>query len=332
MNQSSSSPLVSAIVVNYNGQRFLEKLFSSIQNQTYPHVEILCVDSGSTDTSVGFVRTRFPHIKLILSTNKGYGAGCNVGVKEALGQYVFFLNEDMYMDPEFIQQLVSNYQTIHQQDPTIGALACSHYHYEKKPRPSVLPGNLDIFSYPGPIKPPTNRGGFIPGSPFFMPRALFVQSGGFCPHIFLYNDDTDLSWRLLLMGHRQYSAPDVHIYHYDGASMPGFPPKKIYYFVYSTFICIFNNYSAPLIPVFFLLNLLYTVGAILPGLLIFSSNKLVYASAVGRAIYDFFRRVPVMFEFRRHVQSLRKISDWQFMANYLQLTPSLIATKSYKRL
>jgi hypothetical protein len=42
--------------------------------------------------------------------------------------------------------------------------------------------------------------------------------------------------------------------------------------------------------------------------------------------------MPAMFEFRRHVQALRKISDWQFISRYLQLTPSLLVARSYRRL
>lgn len=324
--------MVSAIVVNYNGKRWLPKLLSALQNQTYPEVEIIVVDSGSVDESVNFVRDHWPEVKLIPASNRGYGAACNDGARQARGEYVFFLNEDMYVDPEFVEELVASYLAIKKQDPKIGALACSQYHWDRTPRPPIRPGKVDIFSYPGPVKPPGRRGGFIPGSPFFIPRALFLESGGFCPHIFLYNDDTDLSWRLVLMGYRQYAAPQVIIYHYDAASMPGMPPKKIYYYVYSTLICIFNNYSAPWLPVFLVLNLFYTMLAILPGLLIFTNDRSAYTRAVVRGIYDFTKKVPAMLEWRRQVQRRRVISDRQFLTHYVRIVPSLLASRAYRRL
>lgn len=324
--------LISAIVVNHNGERFLEKSLSSLVQQTYQPCEVLCVDSGSTDNSVAYVRGRFPTVRLIQSSNRGFGAACNLGVGHARGEYVFFLNEDMHVPPTFVADLYQAYRECHARDPMIGALGCSQSRYDGQIAFTVWPGKLDPFGYPGPVRPPQERGGFIPGCPFFIRRALFVKSGGFCEHLFLYGDDTDLSWRLILMGYHQYSAPDIHLRHFDAASVPGFPPRKIYFFVYSTLVGIYNNYSALLMPWFIGLSAAYTLVVILPGLLILTRDKLAYGGAVLRALADFMRSVARLQTCRRRAQQQRVMSDVAFLRAYVQLTPSLWATRAYRRL
>jgi len=68
-------PLVSIIVVNFNGRRFLEKCFSSIMSQTYPSLELIFVDNGSKDGSVELVEKHFPGVKIIANgDNFGFAA------------------------------------------------------------------------------------------------------------------------------------------------------------------------------------------------------------------------------------------------------------------
>lgn len=325
-------PLISIIVVNYNGERFLEKSFSSLRRQTHQPCEVIFVDSGSQDNSVAFTRTHFPEVQVIASSNRGFGAACNLGAHHASGKYVLFLNEDIHVPPTYVEELFNAYTAIHQRDKHIGALTSSHDAYDGSRKPDIRPGKIDPFGYPEPIRGSDEYAAFIPGCPFFMPRELFIKSGGFCEHIFLYNDDTDLSWRLALMGYHQYSAPHVRLYHWDAASMPGFPPQKIYYFVYSTLVCIFNNYSIVSLPFFLGLNLLYTIFAIQLGLLIFSKGNFEYSRAIFRGIADFFRKAPLMIPFRRRVQQMRVINDVEFISQYMHFRPSLLAARSHRKL
>lgn len=332
MPKTDANPLISVIVVNYNGRRFLEKAITSLKHQTYQSLEIILVDSGSADDSVSYARQNFPNVHIIPSTNRGFGAACNLGVRQAHGHYVFFLNEDMHVPSTFVSGLFTRYQQLKARDPQIGALACSQNRYEGGPAFTVWPGKLDPFGYPGPVRPPHERGGFIPGCPFFIDRALFLKSGGFCEHLFLYGDDTDLSWRLLLMGYHHYSAPDIHLYHFDAASLPGFPPRKIYFFVYATLVGIYNNYSAPVMPFFLGLSAGYALVVIVPGLLIFTSAKMAYGKTVLRALADFVRSMPRLATCRHRTQQQRILSDVAFIRTYVQLAPSLLATRSYRRL
>ncbi len=324
--------MISVIVVNYNGKRFLEKLFTSLRAQTYAAKEIICVDNASKDDSVDFIKTRFPEVRVIQAENKGYGTACNYGAREAQGQYVVFLNEDMHFHPDFLADMVTRYQEMKKKDPAIGALACTESKYDTTANSEVFPGTIDMFGFMAPNHGHNIQGAFIPGCPFFIARDLFLTSGGFCEHIFLYGDDTDLSWRLTIMGKHNYSAPDIHLYHYEGGSMEGFPPRKIFYLIFGTLVPIFNNYSTAFLLFFLPLNLVFTVGIIAPALLVLTRGNIRYPYAVLSAVVAFFRKVPRMYSFRSRVQNLRKIGDAEFLHRHFSWIPALIVSKGYKRL
>lgn len=325
-------PRISVIIVNHNGQRFLERACQSLRAQTYANHEVLCVDTASTDDSVSFVKTRFPEVRVIEAENRGFGTACNLGARSATGTYVMFLNEDMHVPPQFLEQLLQTYSTVREEYPNLGALGCTEDAYDGTRRPDVYPGKVDIFGFVAPNRRCARTGAFIPGCPFFIRRDLFLESGGFCEQIFLYGDDTDLSWRLILQGKMNATAPEIRLYHYEGASMEGFPPRKIRALLLATMIALFNNYSFPVLCVFLPLNLLAALTMVQAGLLLFTRGDLRYNAAAFGAIADFAHMVPALVPFRRRVQQMRVISDFAFLRRHMTLIPSLLVTRSYRRL
>lgn len=293
------------------------------------------MDSGSEDDSVSYLREKYPEVSVVRRENRGFGAACNQGALKATGIFVMFLNEDMYLPDDFLERMLAKYSAVQARDPQIGALACNQHTYDRKPHPDfpkVLPGHLDPFGFGVPNRKGELWGAIIPGCPFFIKRELFLQSGGFCENIFLYGDDTDLSWRLVLMGKRNYSAPEIHLYHYIGGTMEGLPPRKIYYFLLSTSIAVFNNYSAGFLLIFLPLNILFTLTVVQLGFVVFTRGNLAYNREALRAVADFLRRIPALIPFRKKVQRLRILSDTEFLRTYLDLRPSLLVSRSYTRL
>lgn len=325
-------PRISVIIVNHNGQRFLERACQSLRAQTHVNREVLCVDTASTDDSVPFLKTHFPEVRVIEAENRGFGTACNLGARSATGSYVMFLNEDMHVPPQFLEHLLRAHRRLSRENPNMGALGCTEDAYDGMRRPDVFPGKIDCFGFVAPNRRRSRFGAFIPGCPFFIRRDLFLASGGFCEQIFLYGDDTDLSWRLILQGKTNHTAPDIRLYHYEGASMEGFPPRKIRALLLATTIALFNNYSFPSLCVFLPLNLFATLTVVHVGLLLFTRGDLRYNAAAFGAIADFARMVPALVPFRRRVQHMRVISDLTFLRRHLTLFPSLLATRSYRRL
>ena len=80
------NPLVSVIIVNWNGRRFLEDCLGSLSANAYRNIEILFVDNASKDDSVAFVKRKFPHVTVIQNdTNLGLSEGHDSAFKKVKG-------------------------------------------------------------------------------------------------------------------------------------------------------------------------------------------------------------------------------------------------------
>jgi GT2 family glycosyltransferase len=114
-------PLVSAIVVNWNGIECVEKCLASLLSQTWPALEIIVVDNGSTDGSRELVRSRYgARITVIDSpVNLGFAGGNNLGIRAAKGAHVVLLNNDAVAAPGWVEGLVQAAEL----DPRVGMCA-----------------------------------------------------------------------------------------------------------------------------------------------------------------------------------------------------------------
>lgn len=106
-------PLVSIIVPCYNGEKYLGRFFQSILAQTYPKIELVFIDDGSTDKTLEVVdsfrgKLEARGIKLILQTqeNKGQASALNHGLKLFTGDYLNWMDSDDEIMPEFIEKKV----------------------------------------------------------------------------------------------------------------------------------------------------------------------------------------------------------------------------------
>ena len=100
-------PLVSVIIVNYNGKMLLKQCLPSLLQTDYPSYEIIVVDNGSSDGSIKFVKENFPTVKVIqLNKNYGYTGAVNSGVKYAKGELLAILNNDITVERTWLKELV----------------------------------------------------------------------------------------------------------------------------------------------------------------------------------------------------------------------------------
>ena len=114
-------PLVSVIVAAYNVERYIEKCVTSLRDQTWKELELLLIDDGSTDKS-GEICDRLaeadPRIRVIHKKNGGIADVRNLGVEEAKGDYLMFVDGDDHVAPEFVEYAV-NAAVKHQADVVI---------------------------------------------------------------------------------------------------------------------------------------------------------------------------------------------------------------------
>jgi glycosyltransferase involved in cell wall biosynthesis len=101
---SAKQPLVSVIIPTFNSERFLEECLSSLKRQTYESLEIIVVDDGSTDSTIGIAERH--GCKIIKNPKVGRAAAKNEGVRHSFGEYLVFVDSDMELTPNVLSECV----------------------------------------------------------------------------------------------------------------------------------------------------------------------------------------------------------------------------------
>ena len=100
---------VTIIIPVYNAEKTVEKCISSVLNQTYKNLEILVIDDGSKDNSFEVIKSiDDPRIKAIKKKNEGVAVTRNKGIKMALGKYIMFIDNDDFIDEDYVETHVNN--------------------------------------------------------------------------------------------------------------------------------------------------------------------------------------------------------------------------------
>ncbi len=221
---SKSLPLVSVIVVNYNGKNFVANCIESILKNNYSNYEIIVVDNASTDNTVSFLRNKFANrLKLIkiLELDKNYGPAKarNEGTRISNGKYIGFLDNDTEMDPNWIVEAIKEFES----NENIGIIQCK----------LLLLKEPDRIDYVGEYLAQNgflvHRAGFreidegqynqkveilaAKSAGMFIHKDVFEKIGGFDEDYFIFVEETDLGWRSWLMGYRTIFCPDSVVYH-----------------------------------------------------------------------------------------------------------------------
>ncbi len=253
----SGKPLVSVIVLNYNGLRWVELCLRPLLATRYRPVEWILVDNASTDGSVHRVRELFPEFRIIQSDrNLGYTGGNNLGIREARGTYVVLLNNDVVVEPDWLGPLVAEAE----REEKIGAL-------QPKLTSMIQPGYfeyagasggfIDRWGYPflrGRIFDTMERDEgqyddardvfWASGAALFLRRRALEQTGLLDETMFMHFEEIDLCWRLHRAGYRVRVVPAAHVRHYVGASLPPESFRKVYWNHRNNLIMLIKNLPA----------------------------------------------------------------------------------------
>jgi len=113
-------PMISAIVLSWNGKKYIADCLDALLAQDYAHLELLVVDNGSTDGTPELVAEQYPLVTLIRNgRNLGFAPGNNIGLRAATGDLLVLLNQDTRVQPGCLAALAATFA-----DPSIGVAGC----------------------------------------------------------------------------------------------------------------------------------------------------------------------------------------------------------------
>jgi len=233
----SKEPLISVIILNWNGKKIIGNCLDSIKKQICQNLEAIVVDNASCDGSRDFIKENYPEVKLIENrSNLGFGAGNNVGIKQAKGEFIMVLNNDARLEPNCIEELKNSIQ----KDKRFGACATKVLldHGANLIDVAGLAVCLDGLSI--------GRGRLEDKDKFNEEEEVFFSSG--CASLyrremledislneefydgdfFAYAEDTDLGWRSRLAGWKCIYNPKAIVYHSHSASTSSYSALKAF--------------------------------------------------------------------------------------------------------
>ena len=132
-------PLISVIIPCFNGARFLPEAFASIQRQTFPHIETIVVDDGSSDDSAAIAQSQGGSVRYVFQENRGLPGARNTGLANARGSLITFLDvDDVYSDAKLQVQteLLRSDPELH---IVVGRMQKTRYTGSQNGRPVFVP-------------------------------------------------------------------------------------------------------------------------------------------------------------------------------------------------
>lgn len=198
---------ISVVMLNYNGLKYLSKTILPILELDYPNYEFVIVDNGSTDGSVDFIRN-FKKIKLIENgRNLGYSKGKNIGIKEAEGDLIFLLDNDVVLNnKDILNVLVSFYKKkvnvgfvsfpVYNSGSHSTNMYYYHLSYNPKAKDSIDLGKIQTKEFYPTVAPS--------GANMFFEKKTWDILGGFDEIQPYYLDDHDIGPRSVIFGYSNY--------------------------------------------------------------------------------------------------------------------------------
>lgn len=220
MNVNPPAPLVSVIILNWNAAHWIPRCLESLRQQTiFSQVEIIFTDNASSDGSEQVARdgmAGWPNAKIVQTGgNFGFGGGCNRGAAAARGRYLFFVNPDIWLEPDCLAELVAAGD---QAGAT--AVASKILDYADDTVQWWLDDGFDLFGLGVVARPGSSSPTSFCASTFAFIRAdAFKKLGCFDEEFFMYGEESDLAWGIWLSGGKVVAAPNARLHHRGEAAV-----------------------------------------------------------------------------------------------------------------
>lgn len=306
-------PLVSIIIVNWNGGEVLRGCLYSLEKIKYKNYEVIIVDNNSSDDSLEYARIFKNKVKIIHNkSNVGFAPANNQGFKIANGEYILLLNNDTKVKNNFLNTMIEKMES----DQTIGAMQPKIYMMDQE---DLLDNAGSFFTKSGFLihwgygqkdseEFDQEKEVFsVKGACLLTRKDIIEKVGLFDDDFVSYFEETDFCWRVWLAGFRCIYYPEASIEHKVGFTSKRISPEVVNTRSLSNrIVSLIKNLSN--INIFLILPIHIFI---LKGLMIYHLAKLEFSKSkmYFNALMENLLNIGKTLKKRKEVQRLRKVTD-----------------------
>lgn len=243
------------VILNWNGRKLLEEFLPSVMRySSFPDVEIVVADNGSTDDSIAFLTATYPQVtRIVLPKNYGFAEGYNKALREVDAEYFVLLNSDVEVTEGWLLPMTEHLDKnsdIAAIQPKIRAQRNKEY-FEYA---GASGGFIDKYGYPfcrgrifsnverdhGQYDEPMNIL-WATGACLLIRSKEFFDAGGFDSSFFAHMEEIDLCWRLNCRGKRIVCLPSSTVFHVGAATLKKESPRKTYLNFRNNLLMLYKN-------------------------------------------------------------------------------------------
>jgi len=271
----TSRPLVSIITVNFNQTEVTCALLDSIGRQDFQNLEIFVVDNGSRENPAQVFLEKYPEVKFIRSEqNLGFAGGNNLALKQAKGDFIFFVNNDAELTDGCIERLLALFEKV----PDLGIVSPLICYFRTSNQQPTTNNNIVQYAGMTRVNPFTGRNktignkepdkgqfadsqptAYAHGAAMMISRRVLEQVGPMDEGFFLYYEELDWCERIRRAGFSIWVEPRARVYHKESLTVEKLGALKTYYLNRNRVWFMRRNYSGWRLAVFFVFLFLVTI-------------------------------------------------------------------------
>ena len=232
-------PRVSVVVCSYNGGQTLPETLESLDRLNYPNCEVIVIDDGSTDDTSLIARRH--NCRCFRVPNGGLSRARNLGIENATGEIVAFIDSDAYADPDWLFHIVSVMQ-----EQGAGAAGGPNL---AVPNDSFTSHCIDHApGNPTHVLLADETAEHVPGCNMAFRKSALAEIGNFDPTHWAAGDDVDVCWKLLIHNYKIAFAPGAVVWHHRRPTVKAFLKQQKGYgfaeaFLQRRYPCRFNAHG-----------------------------------------------------------------------------------------
>lgn len=306
MVSSKKHPLVSIVILNWNGLEDTKICLKHVRELSYPNYEIIIVDNGSSAREKNYLKGLKDIVFVDNPRNRGFAGGQADGYKVAGGEFILLLNNDAVIKHDYLEKALPYFD-----DPTVAVVGGRSYFWNKDEPLLDTSNRFYAYMQVNPFSAETTlmmsddgvvqEVNTVSGSSVVVRRAAIDVTGYLYEPFFAYYEETDLFARMKRAGFRVLYNPELQIWHKNGASSGAQGGSSFFYYhiFRNRFMYALRNFEQPYLRKF-LRNYYVTWLKSLPKILV-DTNRKRLGVAYTKAVLTTLLRLPVILSERKNL-------------------------------